>query len=72
MTCGAILIQYRRGDPERPIGVADYPETVQAAVHLLHELVPNGEQAVIRAMAQSALINLHHGLSQWIRNQRVL
>jgi hypothetical protein len=45
-----------------------FPTNDEAAVRLLHELVPDDEEAAICALAESDLIKLHHGLGQWIRN----
>jgi hypothetical protein len=45
-----------------------FPTTVETAVRLLQGLVPDAEQATICALAEGDLINLHHGLGQWIRN----
>ena len=59
---------------ERRNVVTDFPETVEAAVRLLQELVPDGERAAIPATAVMAaigggdLIKLHHGRVQWVRN----
>jgi hypothetical protein len=45
-----------------------FPTSVEAATRLLQGVVPEVEQTAIRAMAEGELINLHHGLGQWIRN----
>lgn len=45
-----------------------FPTTVEAAVRLLQGLLPDAEQAAICVLAEGDLINLHHGLGQWIRN----
>jgi hypothetical protein len=45
-----------------------FPTTVEATVRLLQGLLPDAEQAAIRVLAEGDLINLHHGLGQWIRN----
>lgn len=63
-----MLIQYHRGTLERQSVVANYPETVSAAVRLLQELVPGDEKAAIGALTEGDLIKLHHGLGQWVRN----
>jgi hypothetical protein len=45
-----------------------YPTTVEAAVRLLQNLVPESEQARIATLAENELTPLHYGLGQWVRN----
>jgi hypothetical protein len=47
---------------------AKFPATVEAAVRLLIELVPESEQTKIAFMPESELQNLDFGLGQWVRN----
>lgn len=45
-----------------------FPGTVEAAVRLLIELVPESEQTKIAFMPESELPTLDFGLGQWVRN----
>ena len=45
-----------------------FPATVEAAVRLLIDLVPESEQTKIAFMPESELQTLDFGLGQWIRN----
>ena len=47
---------------------SEFPTSVEAAVRLLQDLVPEDEQAKIADMTQDELIALHFGLGQWVRN----
>ncbi|UUZ77398.1 hypothetical protein LP414_09330 [Polaromonas sp. P1(28)-13] len=46
----------------------NYPTTVDSAVRLLQELVPENERVKIRLMTEDDLTMLDFGLGQWVRN----
>ena len=46
----------------------DLPTTVEAAVRILRNMIPDKEQTEIAAMPEDDLVSLHLGLGLWIRN----
>ena len=46
----------------------ELPKTVDCAVRLMMELVPEGEQTRIAYMREEDLPGLHMSLGQWVRN----
>ena len=47
---------------------SSFPATVDEAVRLLTDLVPDDEQAGIAALLEADLVDLHFGLGKWVRN----
>lgn len=46
----------------------EFPTSVEAAVRVLREMIPEDEKAKIAVMPEHELTMLHFGLGQWIRN----
>ena len=46
----------------------DLPTTVDSAVRILRDVIPDEELSAIAAMTETDLVDLHLGLGLWIRN----
>lgn len=46
----------------------DLPTTVESAVRILRDVIPDEELSAIAAMAETDLVDLHFGFGFWIRN----